>query len=127
MQIGLLVVVLVACYTCSVKAGCEFVGKWYAPWWGPSLTGYLEIPSDWTSIPKEAFTSCAVDVDELKMHNKIRSIGDRAFQNQDIETVNIPNSVTYIGTGAFQNNREMKAINLGSSVTSEISHLDTAN
>ena len=49
--------------------------------------------------------------------NEVRSIGDRAFSNNELTSVTIPSSVTSIGDYAFSNN-ELTSVTIPSSVTS---------
>ena len=47
----------------------------------------------------------------------VSSIGKRAFQNSNITSVTIPNSVTYIGDEAFSQCTSLASITIGSGVT----------
>ena len=56
-----------------------------------------------TSISERAFTQNLLKTVEIP--NSVTTLGDQAFSYNELESVTIPNSVTDIGVRAFQNNQ----------------------
>ena len=68
-----------------------------------------------TSIGVSAFLNNQLTT--VNIPNSVTSIGKWAFRNNQLTTVNIPNSVTSIGDSAFWNN-QLTTVNIPNSVTS---------
>lgn len=67
-------------------------------------------------IGYEAFMSCS-RLSEVVLHDGIVKIGDRAFMYCSFREITIPDSVTYIGFGAFGMCRALTEITVPESVT----------
>ena len=69
---------------------------------GPIGGGY-NIEFEWTSIPDNAFSSCA-SLSSVTIPNSATRIGNSAFSGcSGLTSITIPDSVTYIGYRAFYN------------------------
>lgn len=66
----------------------------------PSNVTYNGVKYSVTSIGVFAFALCK-NLTTVNIPNSVTSIGNGAFQSSSLTTVNIPNSVTNIGRGAF--------------------------
>ena len=62
-----------------------------------------------------AFYQCSMVSVELP--NSVTHIGDSAFDNCQIVSIDIPNNVTYIGVGAFYECTNLRNVTLGNSIT----------
>ncbi|MCR5670575.1 MAG: leucine-rich repeat protein [Butyrivibrio sp.] len=60
----------------------------------------LELPEGLISIGEKAFSSCS-NLASVELSGAIKTIGKEAFINTKLKTIDIPDSVTYIGTDAF--------------------------
>lgn len=69
-----------------------------------------------SNVPMNAFRYMPIEYAELT--DSVTSIGDYAFQNCDIKSINIPNGITMIGTGVFNNCLSLTSIEIPNSVTS---------
>ena len=79
--------------------------------------GLTSVTIDCESIGSNAFSQCQ-NLTSVTMGNSVRSIGSYAFWECDgLTSVTIPNSVTSIGSNAFQYSA-LTSVTIGSSVTS---------
>ena len=62
--------------------------------------GSVVIPDGITRIGREAFYQCT-EVTSITIPNSVTDIGSRAFQKSGLTSIMIPSSVTYIGEFAF--------------------------
>ena len=69
-----------------------------------------------TSIGNSAFTNC--NLTSIEIPNSVTSIGNWAFTNCNLTSIEIPNSVTSIGNSAFGNCNGLTSIEIPNSVTS---------
>ena len=60
----------------------------------------LNIPGNVSSIGQNAFYNCT-SLSSLTLNNGLKSIGSSAFENTALTSVDIPETVTFIGTNAF--------------------------
>lgn len=84
---------------------------------GCSALKEIAMPNTVTTINQYAFQDCA-SLEKAELSSKLTTIGNRAFESCGLEAVVIPDSVTKLGTAAFQNNGAMKSFHLGKGVTS---------
>ena len=76
----------------------------------------ITIPESVTNIKSSAFESSALN--SIKLNNNLVRIEDEVFKNCDkLETISIPNSVTYLGTNVFQDSDALKNVTLGTGIT----------
>lgn len=80
-----------------------------------SLSGTVDIPSNITTIEKQAFAGC--NASAYTLHEGLVTIGVGAFSYNDIKSINIPNSVTDIGYIAFAYCPSMTGVTIGTGVT----------
>ncbi|MCM1533551.1 MAG: leucine-rich repeat domain-containing protein [Corallococcus sp.] len=64
------------------------------------------------SIQESAFEETAISDFNLAQYDKLVYIGNRAFRSTEFTSVTVPDSVTYIGTQAFYNLRELRSVTL---------------
>lgn len=67
----------------------------------------LHLPDSVLSLGKSAFSGCH-NLTTITLGNRLSTIGDYAFRscyNSQLQTINIPSSVIRIGNGAFSNTR----------------------
>lgn len=76
---------------------------------------YAEIGGNVKEISENAFAWCP-DLSTVKMHEGIEIIGESAFFNTGINSIEIPDSVTFIDNKAFYLTANTYNISLGSSV-----------
>ena len=88
-------------------------GKTVIGYTGPG--GAVTIPNGVTAIRYSAF-SRAQSITSISLPNGLLTIGDSAFEYTKITTLTIPDSVTFIGEGAFGSCRELKTVVVGSKV-----------
>ena len=69
-----------------------------------------------TAIGEGAFSPCS-HITEIILPSGLKTIGDSAFAYVSFETVHIPDTVTYIGAGAFWRCKKLKEITIPESVT----------
>ena len=90
-----------------------------------NYTGSVTIPETFTydgvtysvtSIGYRAFWKC-YGLRSVTIPNSVTSIGSYAFQTTNLTSVTIPNSVTSIGNNAFQSCRILTSVTIGNSVT----------
>ena len=62
-------------------------------------------------IESHAFSFCE-DLTSIKLPNSLRTIGHQAFYKTGLESIVIPNSVTFIDSWAFGDNSNLKSITL---------------
>ena len=63
----------------------------------------IELPATLTTINQDAFYGCS-KLANVNLHEGITTINQRAFYNCKLTNITIPQSVTYIGSKAFQGN-----------------------
>lgn len=80
-----------------------------------SLSGTVDIPSNITTIEKQAFAGC--NASAYTLHEGLVTIGIGAFSYNDITAINIPNSVTDIQYVAFSYCPNLTGVTIGSGVT----------
>jgi len=83
--------------------------------------GAVVIPATYNNLPVTTIEDFAFQykaIDSVTIPNSITSIGTQAFQNcAALTSITIPNSVKSIGNGAFTNCTELKNITIPNSVT----------
>lgn len=79
----------------------------------------LTIPDSVVSIGAQAFCHDinACSLTSIKLGNGLKNIGDNAFAGTLITSIEIPESVTLIGTGAFSGCEKLANVKLGNKVT----------
>ncbi len=77
------------------------------------------IPRDLETIPHEMFLDCTV-LSTVTFHNNsiLKSINYNAFRNTALTSINLPNTLQYIGNYAFYNVDELTTVSIPDSVTS---------
>ena len=80
-----------------------------------SLSGTVDIPSNITTIEKQAFAGC--NASAYTLHEGLVTIGVGAFSYNDITSINIPNSVTDIQYAAFSYCPNLTGVTIGTGVT----------
>jgi len=117
----------------------NFYGQVYAPWWEhkdeiksvriesgvvsvgdfafiqcTNLTA-LELPDTLEEIGWEAFDTFGEvgGLTELSLPDGLKIIGESAFSWQPIQTLTIPDSVTYVEAAAFDCNDKLKSVTIG--------------
>ena len=78
---------------------------------GGSNPKILKIPDKTESIPPNAFKENKTFT-EVILPEGLKSIGDNAFANTDLQSVIIPLTVTTIGDGAFANNNNLNKVTM---------------
>ena len=68
------------------------------------------LPSTLIYIGESAFKSCKA-INEINIPNSVRYICDQAFRKCSIKNLTLGRNVTYIGSGAFQENDITSVIN----------------
>ena len=77
----------------------------------------IEFEGKFTRIPDRAFQNTKINSNNIKIPNTVTSIGSYAFNNTAISgSLAIPNSVTEIGERAFENCRELNSLFLPSNL-----------
>ena len=77
----------------------------------------IEFEGKFTRIPDRAFQNTKINSNNIAIPNTVTSIGSYAFNNTAISgSLAIPNSVTEIGEGAFENCRELNSLFLPSNL-----------
>ena len=75
-----------------------------SPWGALTVNGYIEGYLVYSDETKTYLTGCSIQATSVTIPNSVTSIGSFAFQNcSRLISVTIPNSVTSIGDDAFQN------------------------
>ncbi|MBQ9387404.1 MAG: leucine-rich repeat protein [Lachnospiraceae bacterium] len=77
----------------------------------------LEIGSGITSICGCAFYGCE-KLKTVSIPNTVTEIGGRAFFESGIESITLPDSVTFLGDGAFQHCYNLKTVTLSNNIKS---------
>ena len=78
----------------------------------------ITLPSGVESIPTEAFSGCAALKTVTLPTSGLREIGPMAFQNcTSLQSLKLPDSVSYIGRFAFNRCTSLKSVNIPSAVT----------
>lgn len=98
---------------------------------GNQLKGKLSIPNAVTTIGSDAFggddTSQTNQLTTLTLGKHVKTIGDRAFRRNALAgTLTLPDSVTDIGTGAFEDN-DLETVQFGSQVANLGNHAFVGN
>lgn len=57
--------------------------------------------------------ACCNKLSEINLHGQIKTIGSSAFQECDLNTLKIPDSVTEIEEGAFYKNHKLTSVSIG--------------
>lgn len=73
--------------------------------------GSFSIPPHVISINNYAFYQCA-KLETLEIPNSVTYIGEHAFEGCSFERIDIPESVTYLGTRAFADCRNLREANI---------------
>lgn len=73
--------------------------------------GNFSIPPHVISINNYAFYQCA-KLETLEIPNSVTYIGEHAFEGCSFERIDIPESVTYLGTRAFADCRNLREANI---------------
>ncbi|MBQ0066191.1 MAG: leucine-rich repeat protein, partial [Firmicutes bacterium] len=68
------------------------------------------LPDNLEEIGDGAFEACSKLRTVLHWGNKLRSIGEKAFSGCDLTEIVIPETVTYLGREAFNNNTDLKIL-----------------
>jgi len=76
----------------------------------------VTLPNNLQSIPQWAFEYCT-SLKNFTFPSALKSIGQKAFAATGIIAANIPNGVTYIGEGAFQDCTGLITANIPTSIT----------
>ena len=77
----------------------------------------IEFEGKFTRIPDRAFQNTKINSNNIKIPNTVTSIGSYAFNNTAISgPLYIPNSVTEIGEGAFENCMNLYSLSLQSNL-----------
>lgn len=80
-----------------------------------SLSGTVDIPSNITTIEKQAFAGC--NASAYTLHEGLVTIGVGAFSYNDITSINIPNSVRDIRYSSFSYCPNLTGVTIGSGIT----------
>ena len=104
----------------SVFKDCSGLKKVIVPdiaaWCNISFGNYAENPLYYA---KHIFSDENTEITDLVIPNSVTSIGSRAFEGcSGLTSITIPNSVTSIGSGAFVSCSGLTSITIGNSVTS---------
>ena len=92
----------------------KVVGVSYEAFAGCQITS-VTIGDNVQTIGNSAFKSSTIN--KLILGSSVQTIDNYAFQScQKLTAVSIPNSVTYIGVGAFENCKKLSSIELSNSV-----------
>ena len=81
--------------------------------------GEADIPYGYTTIADNAYYSSFYEntnLTSVNIPNSVTTIGSSAFRNTNLTSVNIPNSVTTIGSVAFFNCTSLTSVTIGNSV-----------
>lgn len=82
-------------------------------------TGHIDIPEKLGGYPvvEVRMNACSgLNITSVTFPSTIEKIDQFSFNNTKLENVTVPDSVTYLGNGAFYECRSLKTINIGSSV-----------
>ena len=104
----------------TIEEGCTYIGE-YAFDLMTNMTT-VTIPSSVIEIGEGAFSYCW-RLSSINLTRGLKTIGDLAFEfcripgesSGGLESITIPSTVTYIGSGAFQSCRNMQSIKMESS------------
>ena len=83
----------------------------------PEKIVYRDIEYSVTEIGEKAFFYCS-DLTSVEIPNSVTSIGSEAFYRSGLTSIDIPNSVTSIGEEAFSRCPALTSLEIGNSVTS---------
>ena len=84
---------------------------------GCSRLASVIIPNSVTSIGGCVFIGCK-NLKSIDIPNSVTKIGDYTFQECGLTSVTLPNKITSIDTGLFQNSRDLTSVTIPNSVTS---------
>ncbi|MBO7189398.1 MAG: leucine-rich repeat protein [Alistipes sp.] len=93
--------------------GAEFIEAKYSNGW---VT--LCFDKDVTSVPYSSEIGYASSADTIVLPNSVTEIADHAFRNCNNASINLPESLQYIGSYAFYGNKRMEELNLPIKVVS---------
>jgi hypothetical protein len=93
----------------AVKTDADF--RYIETQYGAFITGYtgnsgnrLEIPARLGNLPVKAISGFR-NVSRVRIPDSVTYIGDKAFNQNQLTEITIPNGVTYIGNEAFRQNQ----------------------
>lgn len=93
-----------------IKDGCVFTKNEQSDLvFAPSTLKSYILPSNVRGIETRAFANCS-KLTKIILNKKLKSIGSEAFFGCKIKSIEIPKTVKEIGTGALQNNSNLKSI-----------------
>lgn len=75
----------------------------------------IEIPEGVTEIGPWSFFYCS-NMRNVKLPERLTSIGEKAFANSGLQEVKIPDNVKFIGKEAFTNSQSLQTVTIGSGV-----------
>ena len=75
----------------------------------------FECPQNVKSIGRMAFYDCE-NLSEVKLNDKLESIGDYAFSYSGVKSVDIKDSITSLGAGAFDSCKQLQSVKIGKGI-----------
>ena len=81
------------------------------------ITGSLVFPESLTGIGLSAFSGCRGIIGKIIFPEKIEKISDNTFSNTGIEELEIKEGVVSVGSGAFENCKNLRKVVIADSVT----------
>jgi len=106
----------------SSRIGFRFIGKWFSNIMrNMTFRSNINLTSlniDMTNIPDNFASNQEIrTLTNLMIGNNVATIGNSAFESNQLASVTIPNSVTTIGNYAFQNNK-LTGVTIGNGIYS---------